>query len=183
MPPQMTPHAAPHVAPQVATHAERLETAVTTMLDELEAEQAREADLYCALMAARHRRAELARGARSMIRTLPAADRERHGKRLVLIERARRGPKRRRGGTGRNAELLAWLARHPSGEFTVAELDEAMAAAGFAREKQYSTKALYRLGRQGLVERTGWGRSRISHRHPELAALRRAAVAEAERGG
>lgn len=57
-----------------------------------------------------------------------------------------------------------------------------LAACGFDPTKQYSTRVLYRLV-ASLVERTGWGCYRILRRHPELAALRRAAVAEAERAG
>ena len=164
-------------------HAARLEAAVTTMLDELEAEQEREAELCCALLAARHRRAELAGGLATLLKTLPAAERARHGERLAGIERARRVPGPGRGATACGQAVQTWLARHPSGEVTTAELDAAVAAAGFARPREYAAKTLNRLSRDGLVTRVGRGRYRVSRRHPKLAALRRAAVAEVEDGG
>lgn len=171
------------MTPQAAPHAGRLEAAVTTMLDELEAEQDREAELCCALLAARRRRAELADGLATLLKTLPSADRARHGERLARIERARRVPGPGRGAKACGQAVLTWLARHPSGEVTTADLDAAVAAAGFDRPSEYAAKTLHRLSREGLVVRVGRGRYRVSRRHPKLAALRRAAVAEMEGGG
>ena len=56
-------------------HAERLESAVSAMLEELRAEQDREGALGCELIESRHRRRELLRSLTILIRTFPEAAR------------------------------------------------------------------------------------------------------------
>jgi len=66
-------------------HAERLESAVTAMLEELRAEQEREGALGCALIESRHRRRELLRSLTILIRTFPEAARRHHRQRLARV--------------------------------------------------------------------------------------------------
>ncbi len=162
-------------------HGERLENAVTAMLEELQDEQDREGKLSCDLIESRHRRGELLRSLTILIKTFPEADRRRHCKRLARAEARHRAPRRRPGATGRSEAVLAFLAGYPGEEFVVAELDHALAEAGLDPGRAYGAQALHRLGRQGLVVRVGQGRYRISRQHPELAALRRKALED--RGG
>ncbi len=164
-------------------HAERLENAVTAMLEELQAGQNREGELSLALVEARHRRAELRRYVTILIKTFPAVDRRRHAKRLARVESLCRAPRRRPGATEWSDAVLAFLAEYPGEEFTVAELNRALAAAGFDPGRDYAAKALYRLAKQELVVRVGQGHYRVTHRHPDLVALRRRALEERGRAG
>ncbi len=159
-------------------HAERLENAVTAMIEELLAEQKREVELTRALVVARHRRAELLRSVTILIKTFPAVDRRRHSRRLERVEAMRRAPRRRPGATERSEAVLAILAEYPGEEFAVAGLDRALAAGGHDTGTNYGAQALHRLAKQGLVVRVGQGRYRINPRHPELVALRRKALEE-----
>ncbi len=136
---------------------ERLENAVTAMLEELRAEQNREGELSLALVAARHRRGELLRSVTILIKTFPAADRRRHSQRLERVEALRRAPRRRPGSTERSEAVLAFLAEYPGEEFAVAGLDRALAAAGFDPGRAYAAQALHRLAKQELVVRVGQG--------------------------
>ena len=159
-------------------HAERLESAVTAMLEELQGEQEREGKLSCDLIESRHRRRELLRSLTILIKTFPEADRRRHRKRLERVEAMRRAPRRRPGASARSEAVLAFLAGYPGDELRVAELDHALAEAGLDPGRAYGAQALHRLGRQGLVVRVAQGRYRISRQHPELVALRRKGLEE-----
>ncbi len=159
-------------------HAERLENAVTAMLDELRAEQNREGELSLALVESRHRRGELTRSLTILIKTFPAVDRRRHARQLARIQALCRAPRRRPGATGRSEAVLAFLAGYRGAEIRVAELDHALAEAGLDPGRAYGAQALHRLGRQGLVVRVGQGRYRATHQHPELVALRRKGLEE-----
>ena len=90
-------------------HGERLEHAVTAMIDELRAEQSREGELSRALVVARHRRAELQRSVTILIKTFPAADRRRLSRQLERVETLCRAPRRRPGATERSEAVLAFL--------------------------------------------------------------------------
>ncbi len=157
-------------------HGDRLEHAVTAMLEELRAGQEREGALSLALVEARHRRAGLTRSLTILIKTFPAVDRRRHAKQLARIESLCRAPRRRPGATERSEAVLAFLAACPGDEFVVAGLDRALAAAGLDPGRAYAAQALHRLGKQGLVVRVGQGRYRINPQHPDLVALRRKAL-------
>ncbi len=159
-------------------HGERLENAVTAMLDELRAEQNREGELSLALVEARHRRGELLRCVTILIKTFPEAGRRRHRKRLARVEALRRAPRRRQGATERSDAVVTFLATCPGEEFDIADLNHALAAAGFDTGGTYAAQALHRLARQGLVVRVGQGRYRVTHLHPDLVALRRKALEE-----
>ncbi len=164
-------------------HAERLENAVTAMLDELRAEQNREGELSLALVKARHRRGELTRSLTILIKTFPAVDRRRHAKQLARIASLCRAPRRRPGATEWSEAVLAFLVAYPGEEFTVAELNRALAAGGHDTGPAYAAKALYRLVKQGLVVRVGQGRYRVTHQHPDMVALRRKVLEERGREG
>ncbi len=157
-------------------HTERLEHAVTAMIDELRAEQSREGELSRALVVARHRRAELRRSVTILIKTFPAADRRRLSRQLERVETLRRAPRRRPGATERSEAVLAFLAECPGDEFVIAELDRALAAGGHDTGRDYAAKALNRLVKQELVVRVWRGRYRVAHQHPDLVALRRKAL-------
>ena len=164
-------------------HAARLENAVTAMLDELRAEQNREGELSLALVESRHRRGELLRSMTILIKTFPEADRRRHSRQLSRIQALCRAPRRRPGATEWSDAVLAFLAECPDEEFTVADLNRALAAGGHDTGQAYGAKALYRLAQQGLVVRVGQGRYRVTHQHPDLVALRRKALEERGREG
>ncbi len=164
-------------------HGERLESAVTAMLDELRAEQEREGALGCELIESRHRRRELLRSMAILIKTFPEADRRRHAKRLERVEALHRAPRRRPGASERSEAVLAFLAGYPGDEVRAAELGQALVETGLDPGRAYGAQALHRLGRQGLVVRVGQGRYRISRQHPELVALRRKGLEQRGREG
>jgi hypothetical protein len=159
-------------------HAERLENAVTSMLEELQAEQEREGELSCALVETRHRRGELLRSLTILIKTFPRAERQRHDRRLARVDASYQAPRRRHGTTDRSRAVLAFLASYPGEEFRVAELDRALAAGGLDTRRAYSAQALHRIGKQGVVVRVGQGRYRVTRQHPDLVALRRKLLEE-----
>ena len=162
---------------------ERLESAVTAMIEELLAEQSREGELLRALVVARYRRAELQRCVTNLIKTFPAADRRRLSRQLERVGTLLLAPRRRPGATERSEAVLAFLAACPGDEFAIAELDRALAAGGHDTGRDYAAKALNRLVRQELVVRVRRGRYRVTHQHPDLVALRRSALEERGREG
>ena len=164
-------------------HAERLESAVSAMLEELRAEQEREGALGCELLESRHRRRELLRSLTILIRTFPEAARRQNRQRLARVEARHRAPRRRPGASERSEATLAFLAGYPGDEVRAAELGQALVEAGLDPGRAYAAQALHRLGRQGLVTRVGQGRYRISRQHPELVALRRRGLEDRGREG
>ena len=92
-------------------------------------------------------------------------------------------PRRRPGATEWSEAVLAFLVEYPDEEFTVAELNRALAAGGYGTGRAYAAKALYRLAKQELVVRVGQGRYRVAHQHTDLVAQRRSALAERGRDG
>ena len=164
-------------------HAERLESAVSAMLEELRAEQEREGALGCELIESRHRRRELLRSLTILIRTFPEAARRQNRQRLARVEARHRAPRRRPGASERSEATLAFLAGYPGDEVRAAELGQALVEAGLDPGRAYAAQALHRLGRQGLVTRVGQGRYRISRQHPELVALRRRGLEDRGREG
>ena len=164
-------------------HAERLESAVSAMLEELRAEQEREGALGCELIESRHRRRELLRSLTILIRAFPEAARRQNRQRLAQVEARHRAPRRRPGASERSEATLAFLAGYPGDEVRAAELGQALVEAGLDPGRAYAAQALHRLGRQGLVTRVGQGRYRISRQHPELVALRRRGLEDRGREG
>ena len=164
-------------------HAERLESAVSAMLEELRAEQEREGALGCELIESRHRRRELLRSLTILIRTFPEAARRQNRQRLARVEARHRAPRRRPGASERSEATLAFLAGYPGDEVRAAELGQALVEAGLDPGRARGAQALHRLGRQGLVVRVGQGRYRISRQHPELVALRRRGLEDRGREG
>ena len=164
-------------------HAERLESAVSAMLEELRAGQEREGALGCELIESRHRRRELLRSLTILIRTFPEAARRQNRQRLAQVEARHRAPRRRPGASERSEATLAFLAGYPGDEVRAAELGQALVEAGLDPGRAYAAQALHRLGRQGLVVRVGQGRYRISRQHPELVALRRRGLEDRGREG
>ena len=151
------------------------------MIDELRAERKREGELSRALVVARHRRAELRRGVTILIKTFPAADRRRLSRQLERVETLRLVPRRRPGATERSDAVLAFLAECPGDEFVIAELDRALAVAGYYTGRDYASQALHRLVMPGLVVRFWLFRYLVSHQLPSLLSLLRHAFDDRRR--
>lgn len=153
-------------------------TAVTRLLDELESETRRLTHLHDKLAECRSLRVRLAEGVRAVLPTLPAGDAQAAFDRLRGLERSGDVSRRRAARRDQQA-VLTLLASWPHATIAVADVQERLSERGLEPRRTYAAGALAHLAKQGMCARTARGRYRIDKTHPELVALRLAAL-EAE---
>ena len=169
----------PH--PPAAARLARVSDGARALLDQLEHETRVLERLRRQADAAELVRLRLEQALDALMPALPEAEAQAARQRMRA---ARRGEHTAasRAHAAPTAEILTLLAGWTKPAILVGEVQHHLVLRGYALRRTYAAGALTSLAAQGVAHKTGRGRYRINRSHPELMALRLAAL-EAELQG
>ncbi|SEA30958.1 hypothetical protein [Rubrimonas cliftonensis] len=174
---QSPPVASAPTAPDAAAPdaAARISESAELMLAQVEEETARIARLKRQAEAAELARHRLEAALESLAPALPKPQADALRRRLLAARRGERAPMAARAEAPL-AAIMELLANWERRVIAVADAQDHVLDRGFAMKRTYAAQVLQRLAAQGLVAKTGRGRYRIIRTHPDLVALRLAAL-------